>query len=93
MFKRLATSFGVFPIGPGVSYLRLVGMMLAPSMIPIDGFTVYSEALMEGVTRDPSVSVSRAKVLAARYNVPVETSRVICDMRTVQVELLHACVQ
>ena len=34
--------------------------MLAPSMIPIDGFKVYSEALMEGVTSDPSVSVPRA---------------------------------
>ena len=60
MFKRLATSFGFFPIGPGVSYLRLVGMILAPSMIPIDALRVYSEALVDDVTRDPSVSVPRA---------------------------------
>ena len=35
-------------------------MMLAPSTSPMEGFSVSSDALPEGVTRDPSVSVPRA---------------------------------
>ena len=48
-------------MGPTVSYRRVVGIMPVPSIRPIEGLMVYNEARIEGVTRDPTVSVPIAR--------------------------------
>ena len=54
--RRSARSLGYFAKGPAVSYFLLIGMIPSPGTIPRVGFTVYSEARVAGLTRDPNVS-------------------------------------
>jgi hypothetical protein len=58
--SSIATSCGDLPIGPTLSDSGETGTTPSVDIIPIVGLMVYTPARMEGMMREPSVSVPRA---------------------------------